>query len=1043
MKNYAHFLVVFGLVGLFSGFSVFAQVKPSTLPSETISLEFANTIEREMTSGQKHIYKIKLNAGQFAKFEADQRGCDVVFSFISPEGINLLEFKNETEGDGIEVAKVAVETSGEYELRVYSFHGTNQKGTYSLKIAELRSATAKELNFTSGMGIFNENYTRTGNGSVTAEEIRKGIEKYQQALEKFRLAESRKDEALVLNNIGVLYDRLGNRDKANEYQTMAAEILQAIGNREVTALVLNNLGERHLDMGEPQKALEMLLKSSSLYRKASDIDAAVGEAQSYINIGNVYVRIGDKNRAMNYYTQALEKSHGGLDQKYEALSLNNIGRLHSQSGEMQTALEFFQKAYEISRIIKNKRFEAAFLNNLGRSYFTLGEQTKSFETLNQSLELSRSLEDKIGEAATLKNLGQMYLALAETDKALEHFYKALEIYNSVKDTQNLAETLLSLAKAESKKGNLEAAQAKAEEAISLIETIRSRINIADLRDSFSANLQDYYGFYVELLMMRESQEPNKNYAALALQANERARARGLLNLLAESNANIREGVDAKLLEKETELRNLLSARLENLTKVLNGKAKPEKADALKRETELIRTEFEQTQAQIRQTSPRYSALTQASTLSLKQIQTEVLDADSVLLEYALGEEKSFLWIVTKDSFQTVELPKRVEIENSARLTYDALTARNKRVKFETVEERRARIEQADADFLDHTTALSKTILAPAANLLAKKRLLIVADGALQYVPFASLIVSSSTNKGQRTKNEEHFLIESNEVINLPSASALAILRREMNGRPLAPKTLAILADPIFDTKDERFQVLEAKNELVPKFKNIALTKDKESGLAKNLKRAVRDLDFDDEDGINLPRLPFTRREADLISAFLPSNQRRKLLDFDANRNAVFDADLANYRFVHLATHSFINNKNPELSGIVFSLFDEKGKEQDGFLRVSEVFNLKLPAELVVLSGCRTGLGKEIRGEGLIGMTRGFMYAGAKRVVVSLWDVNDEGTSELMANFYREMLGNKKLSPASALRQAQISLLKDKRWQNPYFWATFTLQGEPK
>jgi len=454
------------------------------------------------------------------------------------------------------------------------------------------------------------------------------------------------------------------------------------------------------------------------------------------------------------------------------------------------------------------------------------------------------------------------------------------------------------------------------------------------------------------------------------------------------------------------------------------------------------SELSKSRLKIRQTSPRYSALTEPKTLSLTEIQTEVLDTDSVLLEYALGEKESFLWIVTKDSFQTVELPKRAEIENLARLTYDTLMARNKRVKFETTDERRARIEQADIDFLDYSKALSQTILAPAEKYLTKKRLLVVADGALQYVPFASLIVSSPINKGQRTKDEGHFLIEHHEIVNLPSASTLAVLRREMNGRPLAPKTLAVLADPVFDVKDERFQTSGAKKRLAPKFETVALTKNTETVLAKNLKRAVRDFDFEDEEGINLPRLPFTRREADSIFASLPNNQRSKILDFDATRNAVFNSGLSNYRFVHFATHSFLNNKNPELSGIVLSLFDENGKEQDDFLRVGEVFNLKLPAELVVLSGCRTGLGKEIKGEGLVGLTRGFMYAGAKRVVVSLWDVNDEGTSELMATFYREMLGGKKLSPASALRQAQISMLKDRRWQNPYFWATFTLQGEP-
>src|SRR5262249_49403455 len=152
-----------------------------------------------------------------------------------------------------------------------------------------------------------------------------------------------------------------------------------------------------------------------------------------------------------------------------------------------------------------------------------------------------------------------------------------------------------------------------------------------LRDAFSANLQDFYGFYVELLMRRHNLEPGKNYAALAFEINERGRARGLLNLLAESNVKIREGVDAKLLQKEIELKNLISARLENMTKILGGKPKTEDVNKLKIELGQLRAEYEQTQAQIRQTSPRYSALTQPKTLNIKEIQAQILDGDSVLL----------------------------------------------------------------------------------------------------------------------------------------------------------------------------------------------------------------------------------------------------------------------------------------------------------------------------------------------------------------------------------------------------------------------------
>jgi CHAT domain-containing protein len=164
------------------------------------------------------------------------------------------------------------------------------------------------------------------------------------------------------------------------------------------------------------------------------------------------------------------------------------------------------------------------------------------------------------------------------------------------------------------------------------------------------------------------------------------------------------------------------------------------------------------------------------------------------------------------------------------------------------------------------------------------------------------------------------------------------------------------------------------------------------------------------------------------------------VDFEASKATATGGSLNQYRIVHFATHGLINSRHPELSGIVLSLVDEQGMPQDGFLRLHDVYNLKLSADLVVLSACRTALGKDVKGEGLIGLTRGFMYAGAPRVVASLWDVKDEATAELMKRFYEGML-RRRMTPAAALRTAQLSMAKEKRWEAPYYWAGFVLQGE--
>ena len=174
-------------------------------------------------------------------------------------------------------------------------------------------------------------------------------------------------------------------------------------------------------------------------------------------------------------------------------------------------------------------------------------------------------------------------------------------------------------------------------------------------------------------------------------------------------------------------------------------------------------------------------------------------------------------------------------------------------------------------------------------------------------------------------------------------------------------------------------------------------------------------------------------------AVLPVGKGFQALDFEASRSTAMSGILAKYRIIHFATHGLLNNKHPELSGLVLSLVDKQGKTRDGFLKLQDIYDMKLRADLVVLSGCQTGLGEEINGEGLVGLTRGFMYAGASRVVASLWSISDLATATLMAEFYKSMENG--MRPAAALRAAQIQMWKQQQWKSPYYWAAFQIQGE--
>ncbi|HEY9709521.1 MAG TPA: CHAT domain-containing protein, partial [Oculatellaceae cyanobacterium] len=454
----------------------------------------------------------------------------------------------------------------------------------------------------------------------------------------------------------------------------------------------------------------------------------------------------------------------------------------------------------------------------------------------------------------------------------------------------------------------------------------------------------------------------------------------------------------ELLEQERTLQQQLNDFEHRKYQLLSTQHTQKELDEIKQKTDTLLAQLKQLEAKIRIASPRYAALKYPEPLTLQQIQQQVLDEDTLLLEYALGEDHSYLWAVSQTSITSYVLPKRSEIEAAAQTFRQSLTP-NSSANLET------------------GLPLSQMLLAPVVSQLGNKRLLVVGDGALQSIPFAALPIPSSPTTP---------LLVQNEIITLPSASTVALQRRQLENRSPVAKTVAVIADPIFALNDARIAA-KPPQPTPETLNNYALT------------RASRNLGLG-EGGKVFDRLKFTRTEAEKILALVPEAKRLQALDFNASHATATDPKLAQYQIIHLATHGLLDPINPELSGIVLSLYDQQGKSQDGFLRLHDIFNLNLPAELVVLSACETGLGKDVKGEGLVGLTRGFMYAGSKRVVVSLWSVNDVATSEVMTKFYQKMLQEGQ-NPVSALRAAQLEMWNSGQWQSPYYWAAFTMQGD--
>jgi tetratricopeptide (TPR) repeat protein len=882
----------------------------------------------------------------------------------------------------------------------------------------------------------------------------------------------RREKAQVINNLGEVDYYVGKLKEAAAHFNQAQDLWDAAGDRRGLALAQLNLGYTFADSGDLMKALEQFQQAHSL---SNLIDDRRGVALAQTAIGTVNSFLGEKQTALNAHTQALYLLRTIGDRQGEAVALNSIGQAYEDLNELQTALDYYFQSLRIAQAGGNTDAEAVTRYYIGRAYRFLGDNERALENYDQSLSLSRKLGkrrvegyalidmgtiyagggdsaqamnkfrlvlklyqeigDRRGQAHAFNSIGHVHYLAGEKRKALNFFKQALPLSVAAGDRGEEALTLYNIARAERDSGELESAVSDIKASIDIIETLRTKVASQELRVAYFASVHDRYALYTDILMKMHDQYPAKGYAAAALYVSERARARSLLDVLAEGRANIRQGVEAKLLESERYLQRMLAAKAEYQMRLHDSPGNEEETAKIDTELRELDTEYQRVQAAIKEQSPHYADLTQPQTLRADEIAAELQDGSTLLLEYSLGDEGSYLWAVTSTTMSSYRLPERAKIEKAAQQFYALLTARQPQPD-ETPTSYQSRVNNADARLADQAADLSQMLLGQVASQLGTKRLLIVADGALQYIPFEALPVPAAPGQpAPRAASEDPTnspeimpMALRHEIISLPSASTLAALRREKKGLHSAAKTVIVLADPVFERSDPRVTLSSPGD----------VRDDRQPEVAE-LRATLRDFNPTAAQPV-IPRLPATLQEAQAIMAVISSREGSLLKDFDANRMRVVEGGLDQYRIVHFATHGFINSQHPELSGILLSMVNERGERQNGFLQLHDIYNLELSADLVVLSACNTGLGKEAKGEGLIGLTRGFIYAGAKSVVASFWKVDDQATAELMHHFYQAML-KEGLPPAAALQEAKTAMWKQKRWHHPYYWAAFVLQGE--
>jgi CHAT domain-containing protein len=817
---------------------------------------------------------------------------------------------------------------------------------------------------------------------------------YQAALAQARASGDRWIEAFTLQNVALVHRSWGELERARTHYQEAMAVSQLSNDQRAHGEAAAGLARIAYEYGDAATALQLYEESARIAREVGDPRV---EGYALNGIGNVYHMWGDVDRAVDLWRQALTQREAAGDSLGPASTLSNIGLALMDSGRPAAALPYLNRALSLSRTLGNRRSEAQFLNVLGRALDALGDRAAARTAAVRALELAVAVGDQRLQAELLAASVERGAA-GTTAEGDEHLAQSLDIFRRIGDPEGEATTWLTKANLERDGGRLEAALDSVTQALGLIERQRRRIPSQTMRASYLAATRQAFELRIDLLMQLDARHPGRGHAGDALRASEQARARSLLDMLAETRGDIRDGVPAEVLARERDARR----RLNEAAARAAAPAPREDPARLAAAVDAAVLDYERVEAEIRARSPRYRALVQPVPLTLADLQRQVVDDDSLLVEFALGEERSYVWAIGRTQMTAHVLPPRRVVEDAARRAHAAIAASHRPGRATA-----ARTAAAH---------LSRLVLAPIAARLEQKRLLIVPDGALQFVPFAAL------PRPGRPGTAEEPLIVQHEIVQLPSASIVPVLRASAAGRAAPDRLLAVLADPVLGADDPRLAA-RAAGTAAPRALPLDLARSAASTGATKFER-----------------LHFTRQEAVTIGALATGAPALVALDFDASRATALDPALSRYRYVHFASHALLNAQHPELSGIVLSLVSHDGRQQDGFLRLHDIYNMRLGADLVVLSACQTALGRDVRGEGLVGLTRGFMYAGAPRVVASLWDVRDQQTADLMTRFYQFVLTDG-LRPAAALRAAQLAMRKDPHRSAPAYWAGFVLQGE--
>lgn len=992
-------------------------------------------VQKAIGQNETHYYTIDLVEGQFLHVDTQQIGIDLEVSLVLNGNklvtVDVPDLRYEPEPlYWIEKGK-----GGNYIVQINAGDQT-KKGSYSIKIGDLRPAVSNDYFYIEGQQYLASACELRKKNSKT--DFENAIELLKKSINCWNNVRQNERQGACLNLIGEIEFYLGNADKAISFIEQSVNFFSESGSGRAQSF--NNLGHIHIYLENQQNAIDCFLQSINA-NKIGDKSITVN---GLIGLGNAYDSIGKIEDALFQFTESLKISREFGFLLDESTALHAIGGIYYELKQPQRAISFIDESLSICTKIGDQRSVMANLNalatcygllrqydksvkyyemvvdlaektgiikqkinaltNLGSLYFLKKEYPISIKKSTDAMALATQYKDVNQEVINLRQIGETYFRLGDNVKALEFYNKAFSISVNLDDVLLLANTLYKRAELYKHLNQLQPAIDDIEKGLEIMLRRDVKFN-RELKTLQSSLYNKFYGLQIDILMKLHLKDPMGGHARRALYVREKSKARAFLEFVRESKIEISNSeVDKDLVVRDQELRKLIAEKSDLLRKTVNLDERMTLNNHLRR----LDTEVEQIQAQIRKSNPLYAGFNSPNVLFLEEMQQQI-DGDTLVLEYHLGDEKSYLWAVTKNTFQTFELPKRVVINELGGMIINYF--RMQLPQNESNEEKKERLAQ-EKFFLTSLDSFSKTILAQA--ILTKKKILVVGDGVLEKLPFSALLDPKSNR----------LLILDHEIVSVPSVSSFVTLK-SIHSVQQATKIL-VVSDPVFTSDDDRLTNNKQKHNQVKTERTIAPTEN----FLTLLSESERD---------SLKRLQFASEEASAIEKIYEG--LTKTLSGTSANLATIQEEISknNYSMIHFITHGFIDDIRPESSGLVFSALNEKGEAQKAYLNASAIYNLKLNADLVVLSACNTGFGQDIEGEGVVGLTRAFFYAGSKRVLFTFWSINDQSTSVLISNFYAQM--KKNLTPSAALRNAQLFMLKNKKWNSPYYWAAFQLQGD--